>query len=143
MDDYETTLEQHRELREVVHDLRRIFLSPGASSPNAARPKEAEAKLLGFYHLLARHFRDEEAGGYMSGIAAEHPELERKIDSLLVQHAQMLADLREVVQASRDAAHAHELAAALRAMLTLFEEHERAENALIASVLCTDIGLGG
>jgi len=143
MEDYQKTLGEHRKLREVVQNLHTIFLSPSTTVADLRRGKEAQAKLIGFYDLLADHFRHEEAGGYMSGITAEHPELERQIDGLLMQHAQMLADLRAVIQTCSDAAHAHETAAALRAMLTRFDEHERAENSLIGTVLNTDIGFGG
>ena len=146
----ERILDDHRALSQAVAAIRRSIdrPRPGVGQPGAHTwASQLSQELVDFHDQLCRHFRYEEQSGIMEELMASHPRASGQVDTLVEEHAAMLAESRGVIAAllaySEDRA---ELGIGLRrrmtAMLDRFEEHERRENSLIMDLALSDLGLG-
>ena len=134
-------LAQHRELHDLLVEVRGAF-----DQPVGAVARAAVAGRLGVLRQhLARHFEQEERGGFMEeslcrmprlaraarGVLAEHPALLSELDGLLERLAARDNDGESWRQAGRDF---ETFAARLLA-------HERNENAVVQEGYNEDLGL--
>jgi len=147
---FEQVLDEHRELRASVAELRRFLEKPRppVSSPQAHSWAGGLAdRLVAFHDKASKHFRAEERSGYLDRLATARPGAARMAAQLLTEHDRILADLRSVLEASMVYARNKEPECAnLRrwtaTVLDRFEQHEHDENDLTQDLLCADYGVG-
>lgn len=134
-------LAQHRELHDLLVEVRGAFDQPAGAVARAA----VAGRLGVLRQHLARHFEQEERGGFMEeslcrmprlaraarGVLAEHPALLSELDGLLERLAARDNDGESWRQAGRDF---ETFAARLLA-------HERNENAVVQEGYNEDLGL--
>lgn len=141
---------QHRRLRESVAELRSFLAKacPTRDARNAAAWKRGLAeRLTAFSAEVRRHFRTEERSGMLEQMGACTPSSTRAIARLLAEHERILADLREAkaanaAEAKGKAARRADPRRLALAALERLEQHDHAENELIQSLVCDDIGAG-
>jgi len=136
------TFEQHRQLLFVVDRLRVIAWAPPGGIPAPRLGALLLHELEQFRSELGAHFAFEEKGGYMSDIAAAHPELSLKISGLEGQHGLMLSRLDTLIElaATPDTCAVKD---GLISLFERFESHERAEREILLESSCRDLGDSG
>ena len=147
---FEQVLEEHRELRGLVAELRRFLEKPRppVASPQATSwAGDLADRLVAFHDKANKHFRAEERSGFLDQLAVARPGAARMIAQLQGEHDRILADLRSVLEASMVYARNKEPECAnLRrwtaTVLDRFEQHEHDENDLTQDLLCADYGVG-
>lgn len=131
-------LAQHRELHDLLVHARAGFqAAPGVE---AARDRLATLR-----EHLARHFAQEEQGGYLEESLTRMPRLSRAVRDVLAEHPSLLAELDGLLQrlAARDiAAEAWRQAGRdFEAFASRLLAHERNENAVVQEGYNEDLGL--
>lgn len=91
---------------------------------------------------MAEHFRLEEKDGYMESVRVRSPHLERAVDKLKCEHAELLITAKELLS---DAQTAMRIDNGLRArvldLIAAVRDHEERENILIEDVYNRETGL--
>ena len=132
-------LAQHRELHDLLVDCRAGFEGPSGAAA-AARDR-----LTALRDHLARHFAQEEQGGYLEESLTRMPRLSRAVRDVLAEHPRLLADLDGLLErlAARDiAAEAWRQAGHdFEAFASRLLAHERNENAVVQEGYNEDLGL--
>jgi hypothetical protein len=135
-------LAQHRELHDLLVEARAALVA-SAGGPTAAAM--ARRQLAGLREYLARHFAQEEEGGYLEESLARMPRLSRAVRDVLADHPGLLAELDGLLdrlsagdiggeawrQAGRD----------FEAFASHLLAHERNENAVLQEGYNEDLGL--
>ncbi len=133
-------LAQHRELHDLLVEARGAFESP---------PREAElarGRLERLREHLARHFAQEEEGGFLEESLVRMPRLAAAARDVVAEHPVLLADLDRLLErlAARDIESdswrqaGHDFEAFASRLLA----HERNENAVVQDGYNEDLGLG-
>jgi cell division septum initiation protein DivIVA len=147
---FDQVLEEHRELRDLVAELR-AFLEkprPPVSSPQAPTwAGDLADRLVAFHDKANKHFRAEERSGFLDKLAEARPSATRQVVQLQGEHDRILGDLRSVLEASMVYARNKEPECAnLRrwtsTVLDRFDQHERDETDLTQDLICDDYGVG-
>jgi iron-sulfur cluster repair protein YtfE (RIC family) len=144
----ERVLQEHRELNQMVADLRAFLQQPRPkigekdSHPWAADLSERLVKL---HSKLALHFRYEEEEGVVEEISFRFPRASRKIEELVSQHPQILAEVRDLMGSTLAYSEGQEparpaLRKRLNALLDLLDQHEQSETELIQQLEYEDLG---
>lgn len=133
-------LAQHRELHDRMLDARTAFAAASAGPTPAVRERLAVLR-----DHLARHFEQEERGGFLEESQARMPRLSRAARMVLEEHPALLGDLDRLLerigardigvepwrQAGRD----------FEAFASRLLAHERNENAVVQEGYNEDLGL--
>lgn len=146
----ETVLEEHRQLRQMIAELREFLRQPRpvAGEPGAHTWASDLAQwLVKLHDGLFRHFRYEEQSGMAEDITIRHPRTSSEVDRLMGEHPQMLADVRTLMAEALDYSEGHDLEdPALRMrvekVLDQLVEHECAETKLIQLSELLEVGVG-
>ena len=132
-------LAQHRELHDLLVEAR------GALEPASGDAAVAHGRLERLREHLARHFAQEEEGGFLEESLARMPRLAGAAREVLAEHPSLLADLDRLLErlAARDIAPGawrqagHDFEAFASRLLA----HERNENAVMQQGYNEDLGL--
>ena len=90
---------------------------------------------------IQEHFSFEEQNGYMDVVWKREPRLERAIDDLAREHAQLRASLDKMIEQASTAAGIDDgLRENIYAWLTHVRQHEERENDLVQDAFELDIG---
>lgn len=145
----EAVLEEHRQLRQSLAQLREYLKQPGPAAGAAGASTWAgtlSERLVDFRDRAQRHFRTEEQTDFMDQLARSAPRATRTIARLQSEHDRILGELRTVLESaakySRRDVPASELRERALAVLDSFELHEQNENDLIQGLICDDLGAG-
>jgi hypothetical protein len=141
-------LEEHKELRTKVGELRHFLESPRPECGEKGSHTWAAClsrKLVGLHDQLFRHFRFEDEGGLVEEISFSHPRAALAIEELCGDHAHMLRRLRGLMGEALDYSEGRRPAdPSLRLhvsdLLDHLAEHEREETDLIERLEFEDIG---
>lgn len=132
-------LAQHRELHDLLVESRTAF---EASAGSAAA---AHGRLERLREHLARHFAQEEEGGFLEESLARMPRLAGAAREVLDEHPVLLADLDRLLErlAARDIAPGawRQAGHAFEAFASRLLAHERNENAVVQQGYNEDLGL--
>lgn len=135
---------EHRELCRLVRSI-----ADGLASDRPWRHQRASGVLAGLRDLqnrLEHHFAREEAGGYLEEALTQAPRFSAQAAHLLEQHAQLLGQLRQVVQMAAAARETSSAWPALKGECATFIKellaHEAAENQLVQEAFNIDLGQG-
>jgi hypothetical protein len=135
-------LAQHRELHDLLVEARGVFERPSGPLARA----HAAAQLGTLRQHLARHFAQEERGGFMEESLCRMPRLAEAARGVLAEHPALLADLDGLLErlAARDSGGeawrqaGHDFEAFASRLLA----HERNENAVVQEGYNEDLGFG-
>ena len=147
---FEQVLEEHRELRGLVAEMRQFLEQP---RPPVASPQaptwagDLADRLVLFHDKANKHFRAEERSGFLDQLANAKPSATRVVVQLQAEHDRILGDLRSILEASMVYARNTEPErASLRrwtgVVLDRFEQHEHDETELTQDLVCDDFGVG-
>ncbi len=133
-------LAQHRELHDLLVEARAAF-------ETSARAAElAHGRLERLREHLARHFAQEEEGGFLEESLARMPRLAAAARDVLAEHPVLLADLDRLLErlAARDidADSWRQAGHDFEAFASRLLAHERNENAVVQDGYNEDLGLG-
>ena len=94
-------LAQHRELHDRLVEARAAFIGT-AGGPTAAAT--ARRRVTDLREYLARHFAQEERGGFLEESLARMPRLSRAVRDVLAEHPALLAEIDGLLErlAARD-----------------------------------------
>jgi hypothetical protein len=126
-------LEEHRELRQAVDEVREFLDRRGAGS----RSRKLAALLDALHLRLGTHFSVEELGGLFDRIAALEPESTPKAQALLHEHGTLLARARRLRDRAKGPLGAP--LAEVRGLLADLQSHEERENLLFLRVVETEV----
>jgi hemerythrin-like domain-containing protein len=146
----ERVLEEHRQLNEMVADLRSFLEAPRPQIGQTGAhtwSSDLTQRLVRLHDALFRHFREEEDGGMMEDLTERHPRATGPVESLLEEHTQILEALRRCTAGAMEYSEGREPAdAALRRrlvrVLDCLHQHEMAETDLIQRMEYEMLGLG-
>ena len=141
-------LEEHRELRGKVTELRQFLDNPRPEVGKRGSHTWAAGlsqQLVMLHDQLFRHFRFEDEGGLVEEISFRHPRAANAIQELCGDHAQMLRRLRGLMGEALDYSEGRTpedpaLRHHVSDLLDHLEEHEREETDLIERLEFEDIG---
>lgn len=146
----ERVLEEHRQLNEMVADLR-SFLEQPRPSPGQkgahAWSTELTRRQVVLHDALFRHFREEEEGGMMEELTEAHPRATGAVEDLVHDHEKILRELRRCTSRTMEYSEGKAPADAplrrrLAGILDCLHEHEVAETDLIQRLEYEMIGPG-
>lgn len=150
-DALEKCLQQHKELRDVIEQVRGCLRQQrpevGARDCHAWAAGLSE-RILKLHHQLSQHFRDEEQDGVLDELATRHPGSTSQIDTLQGEHKEILSGIRELLDDTLIYSEGVEptdtrLRRRLSALLDRLGQHETTETELIQSIEYLDLGEGG
>lgn len=131
-------LAQHRELHDLLVDCRTGF--EGSAGVEVARGRLATLRVH-----LARHFAQEEQGGYLEESLTRMPRLSRAVRDVLAEHPRLLAELDGLLErlAARDIGGEawRQAGRDFEAFASHLLAHERNENAVVQEGYNEDLGL--
>jgi hypothetical protein len=134
-------LVQHRELHDLLVEARGAFEQPTGEVARA----EAAGRLGGLRQHLARHFEQEERGGFMEESLTRMPRLAAAVREVMGEHPALLADLDRLLKrlAARDSGEEawRQAGRDFEAFASRLLAHERNENAVIQEGYNEDLGL--
>ena len=145
-----TVLEEHRQLRTMIAELREFLRQPRPvlGEQGAHRwASELSQWLVKLHDGLFRHFRYEEQSGMAEDITLKHPRTSHEVDRLMAEHPQMLGDIRKLMAEALDYSEGHllddpTLRLRLERVLDQLAEHECEETKLIQLSELLEIGVG-
>jgi len=129
---------EHGMLHGLARELRAALDTPKGSEQRAA----LKDLVASFHGHLARHFVLEEEGGYLGGADAYSPGVERKLATLMGQHADLLARVGVIRTHLRGQDATAGIEEELLSVLDDLAGHEAAENALLEELFSRDSGVG-
>jgi iron-sulfur cluster repair protein YtfE (RIC family) len=135
-------LAQHRELHDLLVE-GRASLSGGTAGPTAVAG--ARQRLEELRDHLARHFAQEEEGGYLEESLTRMPRLSQAVRDVLADHPALLAELDGLLErlAARDIGSEawRQAGRDFEAFASHLLAHERNENAVLQEGYNEDLGL--
>lgn len=93
-------------------------------------------------HCLHSHFEFEETGGYMSEVVRRMPGKQATVQSLVDQHQQLAATLKETRHLVVDREDEERVRELLAGWLELLATHEATENELMQDAFMLEFGVG-
>lgn len=141
-------LEEHRELRQRVAELRHFLEDPrpdlGARGSHTWAAGLSQ-QLVSLHDQLFRHFRFEDTGGLVEEISFRHPRALNAIQELCGDHPKMLRKLRSLTVWALDYSEGRRpedpaLRRQVSLLLDRLQKHEREETDLIERLEFEDIG---
>ena len=134
---FERIKEEHHALRQ---QLREIHEALATSQTDQGR---IPALLQGFREALVSHFQNEEVEGFFDEVTNRSPRLSHRVDTLCVEHQQLLNDANELCQMSECATQSRsklELTYRWHEFSKCLMHHESQENELLQETNLSDIG---
>lgn len=133
-------LAQHRELHDLLVESRAAFAGFAEGATATARQRLNELR-----DHLARHFSQEEQGGYLEESLARMPRLSRAVRDVLAEHPALLGELDGLLErlAARDIGSEawRQAGCDFEAFASHLLAHERNENAVLQEGYNEDLGL--
>jgi hypothetical protein len=133
-------LAQHRELHDLLVDARGMLQQP----PGEVARADAAARLGALRQHLARHFVQEEQGGFMEESLTRMPRLARAVGRVMAEHPTLLAELDGLLEglAARDSGGEawRQAGCDFEAFASRLLAHERNENAVVQEGYNEDLG---
>jgi hypothetical protein len=133
-------LAQHRELHDLLVDARGMLQQP----PGEVARADAAARLGALRQHLARHFVQEEQGGFMEESLTRMPRLARAVGRVMAEHPTLLAELDGLLEglAARDSGGEawRQAGRDFEAFASRLLAHERNENAVVQEGYNEDLG---
>ena len=134
-----TVLEEHRQLRAMIGDLRAFLEAPRpAVGEKGAHTWSTEltSRLVKLHDALYRHFQEEEEGGMMEELMEAHPRATGAVEELVHDHEQILKDFRRCTTGAMEYADGVEpreprLRRSITEILDCLHRHEVEETDLI------------
>ena len=135
----QTVLEEHRQLNAMVADLRQFLESPrpevGQKGAHSWSTK-LTTRMVALHDALYRHFQEEEEGGMMEELMEAHPRATGAVEGLVLEHEQILKDMRRCSSAAMEYADGVEpnnpaLRQRITDLLDCLHQHEVEETDLI------------
>jgi hypothetical protein len=144
----EEVLAQHRHLQSEIAELEEFLGQPRPAPDEPGSHTwavELSRRLLVLHDELFRHFRYEEEAEGKQSLLEKHPEVARRLEEILAEHASLLREVRQIVSdvlAYSEGADPVDSALRRRigAVLERFHQHEREENQLFQRVEYRDVG---
>ena len=144
----ELTLEDHRQLREMLQDLRDYLKGPRPDIESEDCHSWATRLCLHFLHLherLVRHFRLEEESGIFDDLAEQFPHASNQLDALIGDHSGILDTIRGITDATMGYSAGKEpddsrIRRRSHALIDRLTSHEEAETDLMQRLLYEDYG---
>lgn len=128
---------EHRHINEVVCATREL-LDEAVEDRAASLARENVLQALkDLRRLLVRHFQEEEDDGYMEEALIRLPRLSEQVAALHRQHAGLLAQLKAIIDLSRDKP-ADVTREPFQAFARELLDHEAGENRVMAEAFGTD-----
>jgi hypothetical protein len=135
-------LAQHRELHDLLVEARAAFSGPGGGPRAVATARE---RLSALQDHLARHFAQEEEGGYLEESLSRMPRLSQAVRDVLAEHPGLLAELGGLLEGlgARDIGSEawRQAGCDFEAFASHLLAHERNENAVLQEGYNEDLGL--
>jgi hypothetical protein len=135
-------LAQHRELHDLLVETRAAFLGSPGGPPAVATARD---RLTALRDYLARHFAQEEEGGYLEESLARLPRLSGAVREVLAEHPGLLGELDGLLErlAARDSEGEawRQAGRDFEAFASHLLAHERNENAVLEEGYNEDLGL--
>lgn len=100
---FDTVLDEHRQLRRRVDDLRTFLREPRPApggQPARIWASHLSAQLLQLHDQLCAHFHEEEESGALHELARRHPWAFQGIQTLQSEHEHILRELRAILSAA-------------------------------------------
>ncbi|MCE9606383.1 MAG: hemerythrin domain-containing protein [Planctomycetia bacterium] len=142
---YTQAVSEHRELHTAIERIHRILDETREVDASTARIAELTEFVSALRDRLARHFEQEENGGYLEEAIVRVPQIAPQAAILQRQHGEFLAAADEMLDHARAADAAPLVWANLKADYALFAKrlnaHEAAENSLLSRAFNEDSGL--
>lgn len=133
----------HRDLHDLLMAVRGSYAAAGSSTPEAVQA--VRERLVSLRDHLARHFSQEEAGGYLEESLNRVPRLTRAVKAVLAEHPDLLVELDGLIRglARPDIPEAswHQAHDDFEAFARHLVAHERNENAIVQEGYNEDLGL--
>jgi len=145
---FDQVIEEHRELRRMIEDLRRYLEKPHTQVADGTAHVWASVlaeQLVKLHDKLFLHFREEEQAGVLDDLAREFPRAGNAVERLRGEHVEVLGEVREILGAALTCSEERPLpglSVSGRAMSLLerLERHERKETELIERLYCEELG---
>ena len=132
-------LAQHRELHDLLVECRAGFTGP-------VGVEAARGRLVTLRDHLARHFTQEEQGGYLEESLTRMPRLSRAVGDVLAEHPRLLAELDGLLEhlpaRDSDTEAWRQAGRDFEVFASRLLAHERNENAVLQEGYNEDLGLG-
>jgi len=133
-------LAQHRELHDLLVEARKKFDGPAGAVARA----EAAGRLGTLRQHLARHFAQEEQGGFMEESLTRMPRLARAVGRVMAEHPILLAELDGLLErlgaGDRGGDAWQQAGRDFEAFASRLLAHERNENAVVQDGYNEDLG---
>jgi hypothetical protein len=147
---YEKVLEEHRELRQMVQEMRHFLARPEPESTDKDAyiwAGDLAERLVRLHRKLFPHFREEDRSGVLEELAERFPWVERNAQALQDEHDQLLNEVRAIVADTMISVEDKlpteiDLRSRTLRLLDRLTHHEEAETDLIQRVHYEDMGGG-
>jgi len=142
---YAQARSEHRELHAAIERIHQVLDETREIDASIQRVSELTAHITALRDRLARHFEQEENGGYLEEAIVRMPQIAPQAAMLQKQHGEFLTAANDMLAHARSSDAAPHVWAALKADYLLFAKrlnaHEAAENALLSRAFNEDSGL--
>lgn len=126
---------EHRELHVAIERIHAVLEETRESDATSARIAEVTALIVALRDRLARHFEQEENGGYLEEAIVRVPQIAPQAAALQKQHGEFLAAANAMLDHARSGDTAPSVWSALKTDYVRFAKrlraHEAAEDALL------------
>jgi hypothetical protein len=147
---FDKVLEEHRELRRLIQELRRFLEGPQpeiTEEDSHSWAADLMDRLVKLHRKLFPHFREEDRSGVLEELAERFPRALRTVQTLQAEHAQLLGELRGIVTAAMIYAEdklppENDLRGRTLRLIDQLTRHEEAETDLIQRLYYEDLGGG-
>jgi hemerythrin-like domain-containing protein len=147
---YEKVIDEHRELRQMMRELRQFLdgLQPQTATEDAhIWAGDLAERLVKLHRKLFLHFREEDRSGILEELADRFPWAEQTIQMLHAEHDQILSEVRAIVAATMVCVEDKlssdcDLRDRTLRLFDQMTQHEAAETDLIQRLLWEDLGGG-
>ena len=145
-----TILQDHEEIKSLLNDVREFLGKPRPALEARGYHRWASRlsrHLVKLHDRMFQHFRFEERTGILEELLLAHPNASRRIESLVVDHEEILAEVRRLTAASmkygenKPPEDVH-LRKRMMDILDRLEQHEKAETELIQRLVHRELGMG-
>jgi hemerythrin-like domain-containing protein len=138
---------EHQELEQECDRLLALSLNPGSDHTIEEWSRALLDQLSAFKGQLLSHFHHEEEGGFLRDVLREVPNVERRVQTLRLEHGEMasdldaiLATLRELDDSNREAIES--VQRGVRTLVETLRHHEIEEQHLVQRTYYREHGGG-
>jgi hypothetical protein len=147
---FDKVLEEHRELKEMIGQLRKYLqLAPPEVEERAdhAWASGMAERLTKLHSKVSRHFRDEEESGFLDELVRHYPRTTYAAGKFRQDHGQILSEIRTILSEAMiyDEGRSTERSQLQQRAFSLLDRllrHEQEENDLFHRTHTDDLGSG-